>query len=111
MEYQMNCLRNEIDHISKKSIEHNNSPMTVHGQFQNIVGKIDEILNGDIHSINQKLTGLATRDQAKTFIYALMYGAGSPKIAKILNKDLIVAKNDRDIFSLFTEISSHYIFI
>ena len=44
----MNCLRNEIDHISKKSIEHNNSPMTVHGQFQNIVGKIDEILNGNI---------------------------------------------------------------
>ena len=59
---------------------------------------INEILNGDIHSINQKLTGLATRDQAKTFIYALMYGAGPPKIAKILNKDLIVAKIIRDRF-------------
>ena len=59
---------------------------------------INEILNGDIHSINQKLTGLQTRDQAKTFIYALMYGAGSPKIAKILNKDLIVAKIIRDRF-------------
>jgi DNA polymerase-1 len=59
---------------------------------------INEILNGDIHSINQKLTGLQTRDQAKTFIYALMYGAGPNKIAKILNKDLIVAKIIRDRF-------------
>ncbi len=59
---------------------------------------IDEILNGDVHTINQELAGLSTRDQAKTFIYALMYGAGPYKIAKILNKDLVVAKVVRDRF-------------
>jgi len=46
--YQMNCLRNEIDNISEDSIKHNNSPMTVHGQFQTIVNKIDEILDGKV---------------------------------------------------------------
>ena len=42
---QMNCLKNEIDHITEESIKHNNSPMTIHGQFQNIVKKIDQIVN------------------------------------------------------------------
>jgi len=48
MEYQMKCLRNEIDHIDQDSIKHNNAPHTLHGQFQNIVGKIDQILAGKI---------------------------------------------------------------
>lgn len=43
-----------------------------------------EILQGDIHTVNQHAAGLATRDQAKTFIYALCYGAGDEKIGKIL---------------------------
>jgi DNA polymerase I-like protein with 3'-5' exonuclease and polymerase domains len=34
------------------------------------------ILDGDIHTHNQKLAGLPTRAQAKTFFYALMYGSG-----------------------------------
>lgn len=33
---------------------------------------IDQILNGDIHTYNQKKAGLATRDMAKTFIYAFL---------------------------------------
>ena len=43
----------------------------------------NEILNGDIHSANQKSAGLQTRDQAKTFIYALLYGAGDVKIGEV----------------------------
>lgn len=43
-----------------------------------------EILSGDIHTVNQEAAGLPTRDQAKTFIYALCYGAGDEKIGKIL---------------------------
>lgn len=43
-----------------------------------------EILEGDIHTVNQQAAGLPTRDQAKTFIYALCYGAGDEKIGKIL---------------------------
>lgn len=45
----------------------------------------DEILNGDIHTANQRMAGLETRDQAKTFIYALLYGAGDAKIGLIVN--------------------------
>ena len=37
----------------------------------------------DVHSINQRAAGLATRDQAKTFIYAFLYGAGAEKIGSI----------------------------
>ena len=45
--YQFHCLRNEIDNITEDCVKHNNSPMTVHGQFQSIVKKIDEILDGE----------------------------------------------------------------
>ena len=41
---------------------------------------IDAIINGDIHTTNQSLAGLSTRDQAKTFIYAFIYGAGDEKL-------------------------------
>ncbi len=43
-----------------------------------------EILDGDIHTANQKAAGLETRDQAKTFIYAFLYGAGDGKIGEIV---------------------------
>jgi DNA polymerase I-like protein with 3'-5' exonuclease and polymerase domains len=42
-----------------------------------------EILTGDIHTANQKSAGLDTRDKAKTFIYAFLYGAGDKKIGSI----------------------------
>jgi DNA polymerase-1 len=34
------------------------------------------VLNGDIHTVNQQAAGLATRAEAKTFIYAFLYGEG-----------------------------------
>lgn len=43
-----------------------------------------ELLEGDIHTLNQELAGLQTRDQAKTFIYAFLYGAGDAKIGQIV---------------------------
>ena len=43
----------------------------------------NEILTGDIHTTNQKSAGLRTRDQAKTFIYAFLYGAGDVKIGQV----------------------------
>jgi DNA polymerase I-like protein with 3'-5' exonuclease and polymerase domains len=43
-----------------------------------------EILEGDIHTANQQAAGLETRDQAKTFIYAFLYGAGDAKIGTIV---------------------------
>jgi len=44
-----------------------------------------EVLEGDVHTANQQMAGLETRDQAKTFIYALLYGAGDAKIGSVVN--------------------------
>lgn len=44
------------------------------------------ILEGDIHSVNQAAAGLPTRDNAKTFIYAFLYGAGDAKLGTIIGK-------------------------
>jgi DNA polymerase I-like protein with 3'-5' exonuclease and polymerase domains len=38
----------------------------------------------DVHTVNQNAAGLATRDNAKTFIYAFLYGAGDAKIGSIV---------------------------
>lgn len=38
----------------------------------------------DVHTINQRAAGLPTRDAAKTFIYAFLYGAGDAKIGSIV---------------------------
>jgi len=43
-----------------------------------------EVINGDVHTANQKAAGLETRDSAKTFIYAFLYGAGDAKIGSIV---------------------------
>ena len=42
------------------------------------------LLREDIHTRNQVAAGLATRPQAKTFIYAFLYGAGDAKIGSIV---------------------------
>jgi len=44
----------------------------------------NEILNGDIHASNQKLAGLESRNQAKTFIYAFLYGAGDARLGEVV---------------------------
>ena len=42
------------------------------------------LLREDIHTRNQMAAGLETRPQAKTFIYAFLYGAGDAKIGTIV---------------------------
>lgn len=44
----------------------------------------DAVLSGDPHSYNQRLGGFATRDIAKTFIYAFLLGAGDSKVGEII---------------------------
>jgi DNA polymerase I-like protein with 3'-5' exonuclease and polymerase domains len=46
----------------------------------------DVVLNGDIHTANQKAAGLESRNQAKTFIYGFLYGSGDEKTGKIIGK-------------------------
>lgn len=42
------------------------------------------ILEGDIHTANQKAAGLPTRNMGKSFIYSWLYGAGAEKIGQII---------------------------
>nr|WP_237684058.1 DNA polymerase [Pseudaminobacter soli] len=45
---------------------------------------LEVVLNGDVHTTNQQAAGLPTRDNAKTFIYATLYGGGDAKIGSIV---------------------------
>ena len=44
-----------------------------------------KLIEEDIHTANQVAAGLPTRDNAKTFIYGFLYGAGDAKIGQIVN--------------------------
>ena len=54
------------------------------------VAYTDAILNGkkengtDLHSVNMRAAGLASRDDAKTFLYGILFGAGDAKTGKIV---------------------------
>jgi DNA polymerase-1 len=54
-----------------------------------VEGRKDE--GTDAHSVTAKIVGLNLRDSAKTFIYALIYGAGDEKLGKIIRQDAIDA--------------------
>ena len=58
----------------------------------------NEIINGDIHTANQKSAGLESRDKAKTFIYALIYGAGDAKLGTIVQGSREDGKRLRESF-------------
>lgn len=60
----------------------------------------NEILNGDIHTKNQLAAGLPTRDNAKTFIYGFLYGAGDAKVGSIIGKG---SKQGKEIKAKFLE--------
>ena len=60
----------------------------------------EEILNGDIHETNRVAAGLQSRDQAKTFCYAFLYGAGDGKIGSITGGS---AKQGRELKERFLD--------
>jgi len=66
--------------------------------YMNDEGYTNEILTGDIHTANQLASGLETRDQAKTFIYAFLYGAGDAKIGSIVGGTKQDGKRLKDKF-------------
>lgn len=61
-----------------------------------VSGKKEE--GTDVHTMNMKAAGLATRDQAKTFIYAFLYGAGPGKIGRIAGGDYTAGMELIDTF-------------
>ena len=52
----------------------------------------------DVHTVNQRAAGLATRDNAKTFIYAFLYGAGDSKIGSIVGGSAAAGKKLKQSF-------------
>tara|TARA_R110000787_G_scaffold47583_2_gene115048 strand:- start:368 stop:2137 length:1770 start_codon:yes stop_codon:yes gene_type:complete len=59
---------------------------------------INDILNGDIHAANQARAGLESRTQAKTFIYAFLYGAGDAKIGSVVGGNKAAGKRIKQSF-------------
>jgi DNA polymerase-1 len=57
-----------------------------------------EVVDGDVHTANQHAAGLQTRPQAKTFIYAFLYGAGDAKIGSIVEGTAKDGKRLKDKF-------------
>ena len=58
----------------------------------------ETVVNGDIHEANRKATNLPSRDQAKTFIYGLLYGAGDAKLGQIVGKNAGEGKRLKNLF-------------
>jgi DNA polymerase I-like protein with 3'-5' exonuclease and polymerase domains len=58
----------------------------------------NELLNGDIHTANQRAAGLESRPLAKTFIYAFLYGAGDAKIGAIVGGNSNTGRGLKETF-------------
>ena len=54
--------------------------------------------NTDIHTVNQQVIGAATRDMAKTWFYAYIYGAGHQKLGEILGGTSALGKASKERF-------------
>jgi DNA polymerase I-like protein with 3'-5' exonuclease and polymerase domains len=52
----------------------------------------------DIHSINRDVLGISSRDIAKTFFYAFIYGAGDAKLGSILGGGTKRGRDARQAF-------------
>lgn len=63
-----------------------------------------EVESGDIHTKNQIAAGLETRDDAKRFVYAVLYGGGEKAVGEIIKPNegeaaqRIAGKRARDSF-------------
>ena len=68
------------------------------GSYGRAVDEGDKDAGTDIHTINQKSAGLPTRDDAKTFIYAFLYGAGDAKIGDIVGGSAETGRRLKDKF-------------
>lgn len=66
--------------------------------YMDDAGYTKELLEGDIHSANQQAAGLPTRNDAKTFIYAFLYGAGDEKIGNIVGGGSADGKRLKEAF-------------
>ncbi|QXZ53894.1 DNA polymerase [Caulobacter vibrioides] len=62
------------------------------GAYSNTVANGRKEDGSDVHTVNQRLLGLNKRDNAKTWIYAYLYGAGTLKLGSIVYDDMSEAR-------------------
>jgi len=61
---------------------------------------VDTVVNGvkedgtDVHTVNQRLIRLNSRNSAKTWIYAYLYGAGLLKLGMVIYEDFTAAQRE-----------------
>jgi DNA polymerase-1 len=67
------------------------------GAYAKAVVSGDKKAGTDAHTLNMKAVGLRTRDGAKTWIYAYLYGAGDLKLGIIFYEDM--SESWRDAFN------------
>lgn len=60
--------------------------------------KSGQAFGTDIHSVNQQAIGAESRDIAKTWFYAYIYGAGSTKLGEILGGNTSLGKQSKERF-------------
>ena len=58
----------------------------------------NEVVNGDVHTRNQKAFGVPTRNDAKTVLYATLYGASPAKVGSIIGGSSAQGKKIIDSF-------------
>lgn len=63
---------------------------------------IKELLEGDIHTANQKAAGLPDRNSSKRFIYAFLYGGGDQLIGELVGGGRRQGKAIKDRFLKMT---------
>lgn len=64
------------------------------GAYVETVVNGDKKVGTDVHSVNRKVIGLRTRDGAKTWMYAYLYGAGDLKLGMTFYEDMTEAWQD-----------------
>lgn len=68
--------------------------LTDGGAYGDTVVNGDKSKGTDVHTMNQKLIRLNSRDSAKTWIYAYLYGAGLLKLGMVIYEDMIAAQRE-----------------
>lgn len=66
---------------------------------------INEVVYGDVHTRNQEAFGVATRDLAKTVLYATLYGASPTKIGTVIGSS---PKEGKEIIERFVKAIPAY---
>ena len=75
----------DADNYSMVGMDAKGLELRMLAHYMNDKEYTDIVLHGDPHTANQEATGLRTRSQAKTFIYAFLYGAGAERLGSVVN--------------------------